>query len=52
MLMTMSTTQLKVHSQRKPALRKRKCNVTAINTTLASTFKIEIHTHGVAERKL
>ena len=52
MLMTMSTVQLSVHSQRKPARRRRKCNVTAINTTLASTFKIEIHTHGVAELRL
>ena len=48
----MSTTQLSVHSQRKPARRKRKYNVTAINTTLANTFTTEIHTQGVAELKL
>jgi hypothetical protein len=50
--MTISSTQLRVHCQRKPSRRSRTCNVIAIRTTLASTFAIDIHTHGCAVRKL
>jgi len=52
MLMTISTTQLRVHCQRKPSRRRSKCSVIAIKTTLASTLTMDIHTHGCTVRKL